>query len=395
MKIIIASDSFKGSLDAIQIGKIGAKVAQQVFSGCQVEQIPMADGGEGTVDCLLEAMHGQKVFCPVHDPLLRLKEAYYGRSGQTAIMEMAAASGLGLVEDTHRDLMHQNTYGTGELLLHALQNGCTKIYMGIGGSATNDGGIGFAAALGARFLDARGQELKALPVHFEDIAKVDLSTLNPLLKKAHIVVMSDVNNLLLGKQGASYIFGPQKGATPDLCKKLEQGMAHYLKVVEDALGCTVEDAPGFGAAGGLGAALCLFAKAELRSGVDTILELLQVREKIKQANLVVTGEGMMDHQSTLGKVPAGIGKLCKEENIPCFAVVGSMGEHAEEMLNFGIKSIVPTVNNIMSLPDALASAEELYESALKRALFLIKMGMEMPKTQGFIQQALQYKGRES
>ncbi len=379
MKIVVASDSFKGSLDAIKISRIAEKVAREVLGECVVTKVPMADGGEGTVDCLIEAMNGEKIKCDVSDPLLRSITAEYGRFDDTAIIEMASASGITLVADSERDILRHSTYGTGEMLLHALESGCSRVFMGIGGSATNDGGIGFAAAIGVRFLDEHGTELEPVPASFENIAKVDASAINPLVKNAEIVVMSDVNNPLLGELGATNIFGKQKGADENMRKVLERGMTHYIDIAENALGKTVRDQAGAGAAGGLGAALKLYANAEICSGVDTILGILNFSEQIKDADIVITGEGMMDHQSAYGKVASGVGKICKEQNVPCFAVVGAMGERAEEMAEFGIASIMPTVNAIMSLEHAIGNAEELYESAVRRALVLVKLGLEMGK----------------
>ncbi len=374
MKIVIASDSFKGSLDAIQIGHIAGRVAQEVFPGCEVVKIPMADGGEGTVDCLIEALAGQRVHCTVKDPLLRDRETWYGRCGDTAIMEMAAASGITLVSRSERDILRHSTFGTGEMLLHALEQGCKQVFLGIGGSATNDGGMGFAAALGVRFLDSNGVELQPLPENFQQVHSVDTSGLTPLLRQAEITVMSDVTNPLLGKTGATYIFGPQKGANSVTLPILEQGMTHYIERCEQACGQKVREMPGAGAAGGLGAALALFCKAKMQSGVETILEILDVANKVQDADLVITGEGMMDYQSAYGKVASGVGGVCMRQGVPCFAIVGAMGERAEEMSAHGIASIIPTVNGIMPLERGLANAEALYESAARRALNLVKIG---------------------
>lgn len=376
MKIIIASDSFKGSLDAISISNIASNVAKEVFGDCYVQKIPMADGGEGTVDCLTKAMGGEKIVCTVKDPLLREIKAGYGAFGNTAIMEMASASGITLVSQSQSDIMKHSTYGTGEMILHALNLGYKNIYIGIGGSATNDGGIGFASAIGVKFLDKSGLELQAIPFNFEKIHSIDTSQVKPIICDANIKVMCDVSNPLLGELGATNIFAKQKGANKEQRIILERGMAHYIGIAQKAVGKNVANQAGAGAAGGLGAALKLFTNAQMCSGVDTILDILKFKEHICDADLVITGEGMMDYQSAYGKVASGVGKICKEHNVPCIAVVGSMGERAMEMQNFGIRTIVPIVNRIMPLEYAIENAEQLYEEALRRVLTLIKIGMD-------------------
>ncbi len=377
MKIVIASDSFKGSIEAIQIGNIVERVAKKTLAQCQVVKIPMADGGEGTVDCLMESLQGRKVECTVKNPLLRDISAEYGLVNEMAVMEMAVASGITLVSDDERDVMKQSTYGTGQMLIHALEHGCREIYIGIGGSATNDGGIGFAQAIGVKFYDAEDREVETIPENFTKITRIDASQIHEQVLQANITVMSDVTNPLLGPTGATYVFGKQKGATPELQKKLEAGMEHYIGIAEQVTGRLVRNEAGAGAAGGLGAALMLFTNAKMQSGIETVLEVLDFQNRIYDADLVITGEGRMDYQSAYGKVPAGVGKVCLSENIPCVAIVGGMGERAEEMYNHGIRSIIPTVNGIMPLEEAIEHAEELYESAVERLLRCIKVGMEL------------------
>lgn len=377
MKIIIASDSFKGSLDAIEIGNIGEKVAKNIFGRCEVVKIPMADGGEGTVDSLIEAMNGEMIYCDVNNPLGVKIRAGYGVFESTAIMEMAAASGITLVDDSERDIMIQNTYGTGQLVLDALENGYNNIYLGIGGSATNDGGIGFASAIGVKFFSKNGEEVQAVPKNFEQIYDIDISGINELIYGANIHVMCDVTNPLLGELGATNVFGRQKGADENARKILEKGMEDYINIAEKAMDKDVRNAAGAGAAGGLGAGLMLFANAKMCSGVDTILDILKFKDKVCDADLVITGEGMMDYQSAYGKVASGVGKVCKHYGVPCIAIVGSMGEKAESMSEMGIRSIFPIVNKIMPLEFAIENAHSLYESAVTRALTLVKIGMEI------------------
>lgn len=377
MKIVVASDSFKGSLDAIEIADICQKVAEVIFDDCEVVKIPMADGGEGTTDCLIEAMNGEKIYCDVKNPLHLPIRAGYGVFENSAIMEMAAASGITLISDDERDIMKQSTFGTGEMLLDALSNGYKNIYLGIGGSATNDGGIGFANAIGVKFLDENCEEVQALPENFEKIKSIDASSINPLILSANIQVMCDVTSPLLGEFGATNVFGKQKGADEKTREILERGMTHYIDIAEKTMNKAVRNEAGAGAAGGLGAALMLFANASMCSGVDTVLDILKFEAKVNDADLVITGEGMMDYQSAYGKVASGVGKICKKHNIACIAIVGSMGERAEEMYELGITSIMPIVNSIMSLDFAIDNARVLYENAVSRALRLIKIGMNL------------------
>ena len=380
MKIVFASDTFKGTLTATEIGEIGEEVVKKVFGRCNVEKIPMADGGEGTVDCLIEAMCGERVTCTVQDPLGREIQAEYGRFGECAIIEMSSASGITLVEESERNIFKQTTYGTGQLILHALENGANHIYIGIGGSATNDGGLGFAEAIGVIFLDKENNRLDATPENFEKIDEINTGMINPLIQTAEITVMCDVTNPLLGLEGATYVFGKQKGATEQTIPILEKGMEHYINLAEAVTNKQVRYDKGAGAAGGLGAALKLFTNAKMCSGIDTVLNILDFNNKIYDADLVITGEGRMDYQSAYGKVASGVAKVCKEQNIPCVAVVGGMGERANEMLELGIRAIVPIVDTPMPLSQALKNARPLYKDALERTLSLIKIGMEyLPK----------------
>lgn len=377
VKIVFASDSFKGSLTSRQIGNIGKNVVAEIFGKeCEVVNIPMADGGEGTVEALIEAMEGELVECQVSDPLGRKILATYGRFGKNAIMEMSAASGITLIEEKDRKILKQNTYGTGEMMLHALKNGVKNIYIGIGGSATNDGGIGFASAIGVEFLDSEGKILEAIPENFKNINEINISKIHPEIINANIIVMCDVTNPLLGPTGATNVFGEQKGADVSTRRLLEEGMAHYINIAENTAQKSVRYEKGSGAAGGLGAALKLFADAKMCSGITTILEIVKFREKIEGASLIITGEGRIDYQSAFGKVPSGVARVSKEMNIPCVAIVGSMGRDAETLLNLGLSAIVPTVNAIMSLSDAMENAEKLYELALRRTLRLLKINLK-------------------
>ena len=367
MKIVVAPDSFKGSLSAEQICDIVENAAHEVFPGCEVVKVPAADGGEGTVDSVLASSSGQLRTKTVSDALGRPIAASYALldSGK-AVIEMAAASGLPQIAEADRDVMHSSTRGTGELILDALDHGCREIMIGLGGSATNDGGAGMAAALGVRFLNAAGEELMPVPADFAAIERVDISHLDPRVSDTHFVLMSDVRNPLLGEEGATRVYGPQKGVTDAVFDELESGMSHYIDKVEYAVGFPVRNIPGAGAAGGLGAGLLAFTRAEVTSGIEKVLDLADFDSKLRGADLAVTGEGRMDSQSVYGKVTAGVGKRCEAAGVPCLALVGSVGEGAEAMYDCGITSIVPTVDRIMTLREAIRNAEsQCYRAAVR------------------------------
>ncbi len=369
MKILVAPDSFKGSLSAKNICEITERVATEIFEEIEVLKIPMADGGEGTVEAVLDALNGEKVEITVKNPLGNPHKATYGIFNQTnAIMEMAEASGITLVSDSERNILKQNTYGTGEMILDAINRGVNAIYIGIGGSATNDGGIGFASAIGAEFLDKNGEKIEPIPENFEKICDVNTENIDKRILSTKIVIMSDVTNPLLGEKGATYVFGRQKGANDSNIDILERGMAHLAEIYKQKLGKDVGNIAGSGAAGGLGAGLLTFTNATMNSGVSTIMDIVSLENAVKNVDLVITGEGMMDYQSAYGKVCSGVGSLCKKYDVPCIAIVGAMGENAEAMYNYGITSIMTTVNKIQSLDEAILNAEELFRSAVRRAL---------------------------
>ncbi len=377
MKFVFASDSFKGSLSSEKINDILTAVAHRHFPDCETAAILTADGGEGTVDAVLAGTGGERVSVSVRDPLGRPITASYGRISETsAIIEMAAASGLPLLTESERNPLLTSTYGTGELIAHALDHGATDLTVAIGGSATNDGGMGAMTALGIRFLDADGNSLSGVGADLEKVADIDLSGLHPRLKEAKFTVMCDVNNPLVGERGATYVFGPQKGATPDIAKRLEAGMQNYAEVIERTLGISVANTAGGGAAGGLGAALLVFLGAKMNSGIDTLLDLVKFDALLSEADFVITGEGRMDSQSADGKVACGVGLRCKKEGVPAFAIVGGMGSGADAIYDCGICSILPTVNAPMPLSEAIERAEELYENAAERLFRLIKATTE-------------------
>lgn len=378
MRLLFASDSFKGTLSSEQIIRLLTDSANRIFPGCETLGVPIADGGEGTVDAVIAVTKGEMREAAVHGPLMEEMKASYGVfRGDAAIIEMAAASGLPMVPVEKRNPLHTTTYGTGELIKDALDAGYRKLSIAIGGSATNDGGMGAMRALGVRFLDAEGNELNGFGADLAKVADIDVSGIHPAVTEAEITVMCDVNNPLTGPDGATYTFGKQKGGTPEILDELEAGMKQYASVILDKLGMDVDKIAGAGAAGGLGAALCVFLHAELKSGIETVLDLIDFDTLLDGTDLVVTGEGRIDWQSAFGKVPSGIGMRCKAKGVPAVAVVGGMGNGAEKIYEFGVESIIPTINGAMDIKEALERAEELYANAADRLFRMIKVGMSM------------------
>lgn len=378
MKFLFASDSFKGSLSSQKTAEFLAKAAREIFPDCQCDSIVVADGGEGTTAAVLAATNGKNLPVQVHGPLWEDITSNYGMLDENrAVMEMAAASGLPLVPEEKRDPRYTTSYGTGEMIADALRRGFRDISIAIGGSATNDGGIGCIRALGGKFLDENNQELKGCGEDLMKIRKIDLSGLNPLIKECKFTVMCDVTNPLCGKDGATYTFGRQKGATPEIQNDLEAGMCNYRDIIKEQFDLDMDNIPGSGAAGGLGTALMVFLNGTLKSGIETVLDLVDFDEHLKDVDIVVTGEGATDWQSVFGKVMQGVGVHCKKHHIPAVAIVGSMGSGAEDIFDYGIESIITTVNNIMPLSDALNHAEELYLGAARRMFRLLKAGMQM------------------
>ncbi|MCC2255750.1 glycerate kinase [Ruminococcus sp. CLA-AA-H200] len=378
MKFLFASDSFKGTLSSKKTAELLTQAAQEIFPGCECSSIEVADGGEGTTDAVLSAVDGKRITLPVHGPLWEEREGFYGALDEKrAVMEMAAASGLPFVPDEKRDPRKTTSYGTGEMILDALERGFRDISIAIGGSATNDGGIGCIRALGVRFLDEAGNELKGCGEDLARIRSIDVSGLDPRVKETTFTVMCDVTNPLCGKDGATYTFGKQKGGTPEILDELEEGMKNYRDILKAQFGVNVDEIPGSGAAGGLGAALMVFLDGKLKSGIETVLDLVEFDKKLEGVSLVVTGEGATDWQSVFGKVMQGVGVHCKNHNVPAVAIVGSMGKGAEDIFEYGIESILTTVNGIMPLSDALGRAEELYLGAARRMFRILRAGTRL------------------
>ncbi len=378
MRFLFASDSFKGTITSEQSIRLLTEAAERIFPGCETAGVPVADGGEGTVEAVVTATGGQIRRVKVCGPLMEEAEAFYGVfHGDSAVIEMAAASGLPMVPQNLRNPLNTTTYGTGQLICDALDQGLRKLSIAIGGSATNDGGMGAMRALGVRFLDKDGIELAGTGSDLAKVADIDISGLHPAVKESQITVMCDVTNPLTGPDGATYTFGKQKGGTPEILDQLEAGMKNYASVMREKLGIDVEQKAGAGAAGGLGAALCGFLNAALKSGIDTVLDLIDFDSLLENTDLVITGEGRIDWQSAFGKVPSGIGTRCKAKGIPAVAIVGGMGQGAEKIFEYGIESILPTINGAMDINEACDRAEELYASAAERTFRMLKAGMAL------------------
>jgi glycerate 2-kinase len=379
MKVIIAPDSFKESLSALEVANAIEKGFRDIFPEAEYVKIPMADGGEGTVQSLVDATGGRIVKTEVTGPLGDRVQAFFGMlgDGKTAVIEMAAASGLHLVPSEKRNPLVTTTRGTGELILAALDEGAEHIIIGIGGSATNDGGAGMIQALGGRLLDRHGKEIGPGGGSLSELADIDLSGLDVRLKHVKIEVACDVDNPLTGPKGASAIFGPQKGATPEMVATLDNNLKHYADVIERVLGKQVKDIPGAGAAGGLGAGLLAFLQAELKRGVEIVLETVKFHERIRDASLVITGEGRIDGQTVFGKTPIGVAKAAKRYNIPVIAIAGSLSDDSDVVLSHGIDALYSIVPGIVSLEKALTNAEYYVTQTARNIAAVCKIGRNM------------------
>lgn len=379
MRIIVAPDSYKGSLSAVAVAEAMEAGILSVFPGAQVHKVPIADGGEGTVEAFITATGGRMMNQTVRDPLGNSIEAYWGilGDGETAVIEMAAASGLPLVPPDKRDPRITTTYGTGQLIKAALEQGIRKLIIGIGGSATNDGGAGMAQALGARFLNKDGQEIPYGGAALADLAKIDLTNMDPRLAETAISVACDVDNPLCGAKGASAVYGPQKGATPALVAQLDQALKQFATVAKAATGRDVAEYPGAGAAGGLGAGLLFFTNAQLRPGVELILDITDFESIVQGASLVITGEGATDFQTAFGKAPVGVAKIASQYQVPTLCLSGTLGQGCETVLQQGIAGLMSITPRPLSLEECLNSAQELVQDAAARLCQTLRVGMKI------------------
>lgn len=373
-KFVLAPDSFKESMTAKEVCVAMEKGVKKVFSDAEIIHVPMADGGEGTVESLVDATNGHKEYIEVQGPLPEQKvKAYYGILGdeKTAVIEMAQASGLMLVEPRYRNPLTTTTYGTGELIKAALDKGVSTIIIGIGGSATVDGGIGMAQALGVKFTDKYGNNIEPTGSNLAKIDKISMENLDKRVKKVNFIIASDVENILTGKKGAAAVFGPQKGATPDEVELLDKGLIHYAEIIRRDIGKNVEDIAGSGAAGGLGAGLIAFLDAKLQSGVEVVANTVKLAEKISQADYVFTGEGGMDFQTKYGKTPFGVAQVAKKYQKPVFAEAGYLGERIEELYDIGISAIFGIVDKSESIEESLEKGPQNVERTTENIARLI------------------------
>lgn len=374
MKIVLAPDSFKGSLTAQKACEAMEKGIRKVFPAAWIVHVPMADGGEGTVQSLVDATKGKVYSAEVKNPLGKLIKAKYGILGdkETAVIEMAEASGLYLIPAKARNPLLTSTYGTGQLILQALDRGCRKFILGIGGSATNDGGMGMVSALGARFLDDKGEELPLGGGSLGKLARIDTANLDKRIKESTFTVACDVTNPLCGPKGASHVFGPQKGATPEMVLQLDRNLEHYAAIIKRDLGIEVKDCPGAGAAGGLGAGMMAFLGAQLQPGVEIVMKAVDLEAKLSGADLVITGEGQCDFQTANGKVPSGVGRAAQRKAVPCIVIAGSIGQGIEVLYEQGVTSIFSLVDSPMPLELAMQRAEDLIAAAAERIMRLVQ-----------------------
>lgn len=376
MHIIIAADSFKGSCSAQTVVATIEKGVHTVFPRAKTTCIPVADGGEGTVDALLAAVGGHTVTLAVQDPLGRPIRAAYGvLPDGTAVVETAAASGLPLLKPGERNAMAASTFGTGQLMRHALEHGAKQLILGLGGSATTDGGAGALQALGAAFLDRSGAPLPPGGAALAGLDRIDTAGLIPQIKDCRLILACDVRNKLCGPEGAAAVFGPQKGASPEQVQILDAALAHYAQVLQDQLGCDAADRAGSGAAGGLGCGLLAFFHTDIRPGIDLVLDLAHFDQAAAQADLVITGEGCLDAQSAYGKVPAGVARRAKAvRDIPVLAIGGAIGPGAEALYACGVDSMMSTVSQITTLDQAMAQAEATLLDSTVRMMRLLRAG---------------------
>ena len=378
MKIVIAPQGFKGNLSALQVSQAIDNGIRRVVPSVLTAIVPMADGGEGTMKALVDAIGGEMVPVEVTDPMGGRIIAHWGflSDGVTAVIEMAAASGLDLVPFEKRNPLLATTYGTGELIRDALDRGCRKLIIGIGGSATNDGGVGMAQALGVKLLHAKGANLAFGGAALADLEYIDITTIDPRLADCDIIVACDVTNPLCGPQGASAVYGPQKGATKEMVVKLDAALAHYAEVIERDLGIDVRDVPGAGAAGGLGAGLIAFLKARVLPGVDVVIQATGLIEHLKEATLVFTGEGRLDSQTACGKVPVGVARKAKAFGLPVIAIAGEIANGYQAVYQQGIDAVFSVAPGPISLNQSMVRAEKLIADIAERAIRLFICGRQ-------------------
>lgn len=385
MKIVVAPDSFKGNLTACEVANFIEIGIKQAVKNIEVVKLPVADGGEGTVDALVTAIGGKIVKCKVHGPLMEELDSFFGilGDGQTAVIEIAACSGLMLVEKDKQNPLFTTTYGVGELILAAKSCGCKKIIIGIGGSATNDGGMGMAQALGYRFYDKYDNLVEKSGKYICEVARIDASSFCTDLDGLEFIIACDVNNPLCGPNGASFIYGPQKGATPEIAELLDKGLKSFAGIIKRDLKKDIADIPGSGAAGGLGGGIIAFLNnARLCSGIDMLIDLCKFEEIVKDCDLLITGEGRTDKQTASGKVAVGLSKVAQKYEIPVVCLSGSLMQGYQEIYEYGVDAAFSNIIAPMTLEEALhMSPELLTQAAFSFTRLLIKIHLNIEKQQ--------------
>ncbi len=369
-KVLISPDSFKESLDGMEVSMAIREGLESAIDGVESICLPVADGGDGTIEALVKASNGSFMTTRVLGPLGVPIDAIWGVMGDgvTAVIEMARASGLALLTDEQRDPRYTTTFGTGQLIYEAIQKGYKKLIIGIGGSATNDGGVGMAQALGVKFLDQQGKELPFGGAPLINLKEIDTSNISSEISELSVLVASDVSNPLCGKTGASAIYGPQKGANPTMVLELDSALKNYADVISSTLGKNVELSPGAGAAGGLGAGLMAFMDAELRPGIDLVTEALDFDKYLQDCDLVITGEGAIDGSTIFNKAPVGVAKRAKKYNIPVIAFAGTLGDGYQKVYEHGIDAVFNVQNKPMSLQDSMKDTKELLIDSVNRVM---------------------------
>ncbi len=379
LSFLIVPDSFKDCMPAIEVGKNIEKGVREVFKDADIQVIPMADGGEGTVDSIVGAIGGDIVPVRVKDALGRVGDSFFGviNGGKTAVIEMAAASGIEKLKPEERNPWVTSTYGTGELIIAALDYGCSEIIVGLGGSATNDAGMGMAKALGIRFYDAAGNELDEGGGTLGSLAVIDINGLDRRVARTKIVAATDVTSPLTGKSGASFVFGPQKGASHKIVQNLDENLINFYGVVDKQFDKNINAIKGVGAAGGLGAGLYAFLGAEIKPGFETISRLIQLEKKIKASNIIITAEGKVDGQTASGKTPAGVGRLALKYNKPVFLFAGNATSLTQKLYSSGITSVVPITRKPVLINEALKNAQGWLQKSAEELCLIIQSAQKL------------------
>ena len=379
MKILVAPQEFKGSISALSVAEAAETGVMRVFPEAEVVLCPVADGGDGTLETLVEVSGGEVRTCSVQNPIGETITAQWGAMGDgvTAVIEMARTSGLALLSLDERDPLNSSTFGLGQAILEALNQGFRKFIVGIGGSATNDAGAGMAQALGVALLDAEGKSIAFGGAALADLRSIDISKMDTRIENSQFMVACDVSNPLTGDEGASAVYGPQKGATPEMVAQLDNALLNFAEIVKKDIGKNVSEISGAGAAGGLGAGMLAFMGAELKAGVDIVLETVQLREKLSDVDLVITGEGGMDFQTVYNKAPIGVARMAGEFNIPTIAIAGLLGQNFTVVHDHGIRAATSIVDGPISLEESSERASELISNSVEESLRFISVGMDM------------------